>query len=116
MISSFEFKGESLICSYDQKTAEIKDTCQLLRKNAIMRCNSRRESVDKSVSTDELFYEFPDSAYELLKQLLEMDCDKRVTAEDALKHPFFQPASPSRSFVESAPIQIDQGIQPMIAS
>ena len=66
-----------------------------MRKNAILRCNMRRESIEKTTSSqqrsDELFYEFPDSAYDLLKQLLEMDCDKRITAQEALKHPFFHP-------------------------
>ena len=76
-----------------------------MRKNAIARCNVRRESIEKTAciiqrSADELFYEFPDSAYELLKQLLEMDCDKRITAQEALKHPFFNIQSPPTSVLD----------------
>lgn len=32
---------------------------------------------------------FPDSAYDLLNRLLDLDPDTRITAEEALKHPFF---------------------------
>lgn len=32
---------------------------------------------------------FPDTAYDLLKRLLDLDCDKRISAADALQHPFF---------------------------
>lgn len=32
---------------------------------------------------------FPDSAYDLLKRLLDIDCEKRLTAQAALQHSFF---------------------------
>lgn len=31
---------------------------------------------------------FPESAYDLLNRMLDLDLDTRITAEDALKHPF----------------------------
>ncbi|KAJ8038508.1 Cell division cycle 7-related protein kinase [Holothuria leucospilota] len=39
--------------------------------------------------------QFPDSAYNLLKQLLELNPAKRITAESALLHPFITNLSPS---------------------
>ena len=33
---------------------------------------------------------FDENAYDLLKRLLALDATKRITVEDALKHPFFK--------------------------
>ncbi len=84
--------GESFICSYDKRTVELRELCTTLRGNAA-------KSLQKSSSSSKLqqqaslcLVEFPDSAYDLLKRLLDLDCDKRVSAENALKHPFFQTA------------------------
>ena len=54
-------------------------------------CIQLRKNVAKkaTATTDQLADEFPDSAYDLLKKLLELDCDKRISAANALKHPFF---------------------------
>ena len=60
---------------------DIKDLCVGLRKNALKSC--------KNKSAEQKLIEFPDSAYDLLKKLLELDSDKRLSAEQALKHPFF---------------------------
>jgi cell division control protein 7 len=85
--------GESFICSFDKRAVELRDLCTALRGNAI-------KSMQKSNSSSKLLQqpphhhhsfcvEFPDTAYDLLKKLLDLDCDKRVSAETALKHPFF---------------------------
>lgn len=73
--------GESLVCSFDKRPMDIKDLCVGLRKNALKSC--------KNKSAEQKLIEFPDSAYDLLKKLLELDSDKRLSAEQALKHPFF---------------------------
>ncbi len=52
--------------------------------------NTAASKTKFQASANDPIIEFPDSAYDLLKCLLEMDCDKRVTAADALKHSFFQ--------------------------
>ncbi len=52
--------------------------------------NTASSKTKFQASLNDPMIEFPDSAYDLLRYLLEMDCDKRVTAEDALKHSFFQ--------------------------
>ncbi len=71
-------KGESLICSYDKKPCDLKDICVNLRQGVV-----------KSSKQEIIIEQFPDSAYDLLKKLLDLDSDKRYTASDALKHPFF---------------------------
>ena len=51
-------------------------------------CINLRQGVVKSSKQETIIEQFPDSAYDLLKKLLELDSDKRYTANDALKHPF----------------------------
>lgn len=81
--------GESLVCSFDKKPMELKEICINLRKSAINSHNT--SSKDKGqVPTTGPILEFPDSAYDLLKKLLELDSDKRLSAEDALNHTFFK--------------------------
>ncbi len=88
--------GESLICSHEKKQLDIKETCKMLRKNAIKGAVSSksRHSIENESSTysnnqKNKVEEFPDSAYDLLKKLLELDCDKRIGADSLLNHPFF---------------------------
>lgn len=88
--------GESLICSHEKKQLDLKETCKILRKNAIkglMSSKSRQsienESPANKYNFNNIVEEFPDSAYDLLKKLLELDCDKRISADSLLKHPFF---------------------------
>ena len=79
--------GESLVCSYDKKPTDLKELCVGLRKTATKAIlNTKTKFQHENV---EPIIEFPDAAYDLLKKLLELDSDKRFTAEDALKHSFF---------------------------
>ena len=87
-------QGESLICSFDRKPMDLKELCKVLRKNVLKNLKSERvknskDTDEKNPRPQEFFDEFPDSAYDLLKKLLELDCDKRLSAENALKHQFF---------------------------
>ena len=77
---------------------DLKETCKILRKNAIKGLNisksrhsieSENDTAIKKESKFEFVEEFPESAYDLLKKLLELDCDKRVNADVVLSHPFF---------------------------
>jgi cell division control protein 7 len=88
--------GESLICSHEKKQLDLKETCKMLRKNAIKgslssksRHSIENESLTNTNNQKKLVEEFPDSAYDLLKKLLELDCDKRISADNLLKHSFF---------------------------
>jgi len=74
---------------------DLKDMCKILRKNVLKNLKleknkNSKETDDKVLKSKELFDDFPDSAYDLLKKLLELDCDKRLSAENALKHQFFE--------------------------
>lgn len=51
----------------------------------------KEDQMEKGISKEQ----FPDSAYHLLKQLLELNPAKRITAESALLHPFITNFSPS---------------------
>ena len=72
--------------------------CKFLRKNVLKNLNLEKTKQSKENNETKkstvskkptLFEDFPDSAYDLLKKLLELDCDKRLSAENALKHQFF---------------------------
>ena len=82
------YKGESVICSNDKKTTDLKEICINLRRNAVKGlCKFNQE---EGKNHFDVLVEFPDEAYELLKRLLELDSEKRISAEDASKHSFFQ--------------------------
>lgn len=73
---------------------DLKDICQSLRTNVKVRLESSHKSKNPEKETlPTIVEEFPDSAYDLLKKLLELDCNKRISAENALRHPFFTESS-----------------------
>ncbi|RNA45175.1 cell division cycle 7-related kinase isoform X2 [Brachionus plicatilis] len=76
--------GESFVCSHDKKPEELKDICTKLRRKTASSLGSKKNS------NSEILEEFPDCAYDLLKKLLDLDYEKRLSAECALKHQFFQ--------------------------
>lgn len=65
--------GESIVCSEEKPVIDLKTICLGLR-------SSQRSDSEP----------FPDSTYDLLKGLLELDFEKRLSADKALKHCFFQ--------------------------
>lgn len=71
-----------MVCSFDKKPMDLKDLCIALRKNVV--------KLGSKTKSNESVVEFPNSAYDLLKKLLELDSDKRYSAEEALNHEFFK--------------------------
>ncbi|XP_039288019.1 cell division cycle 7-related protein kinase isoform X2 [Nilaparvata lugens] len=102
--------GKNLICSTEKQPLNLKQVCQRLRRrkleyatlspNVKLRlcttcdhyvfpadgclCN-REEAPDNEFQQQS---QFPDEAYDLLGKLLDIDPNTRITAEDALNHPF----------------------------
>jgi cell division control protein 7 len=92
--SAFKY-GESLVCSHDKKAISLKEICTSLRRNTIKNLQNKKTNNKSSTTTiedkeNESGDIFPDDIYDLLKKLLELDSEKRLSAEDALKHSFFQ--------------------------
>jgi len=67
----------------------LKELCISLRQNVVSSLNTTSKTKFQPIINEPII-EFPETAYDLLKNLLELDCDKRFTASDALKHSFFQ--------------------------
>ncbi len=60
--------GETIVCDVEKDSVDLKNLCVSLRKTPL---------------------DFPDSVYNLLNGLLELNFEKRLSAEQALKHAFF---------------------------
>ncbi|RZF39923.1 hypothetical protein LSTR_LSTR002326 [Laodelphax striatellus] len=102
--------GKNLICSSEKQPVNLKQVCQRLRRRKLeyaslspnlklhlcTTCDHYVFPTDgclcnTDVRTDSEFQhssQFPDPAYDLLQRLLDIDPDSRITAEDALNHPF----------------------------
>lgn len=65
-------------------TCDVCENCDQYYFNCLCK-DSKYSFIPMSVDDDI----FPDSAYDLLNKLLEINPHKRITAEEALKHPFF---------------------------
>ncbi|GLV31555.1 Cdc7 kinase [Carabus blaptoides fortunei] len=91
--------GRQLICSEKKPPLDLRKVCCKLRS----RGKQSEFTSDKKCKNCEQFIHnclcigtpiigavdiFPDSAYDLLKRLLDVDPYKRISAEEALKHPF----------------------------
>lgn len=88
--------GESFLCSFDKRPDDLKEICKALRRNTIKNIQSKAANDNEKEKSSHMTEEFPDSAYDLLKKLLELDYEKRISAENALNHQFFQMQSQSR--------------------
>lgn len=62
--------------------------CQRLRRSALIAKYGQRIGEERSREE-----EFPDSAYDLLRQMMDVDADTRITAAQALQHPFLKEIS-----------------------
>ncbi|XP_014231298.1 cell division cycle 7-related protein kinase-like isoform X2 [Trichogramma pretiosum] len=74
--------GKKFICSTDTQALDLKDLCQKSRK--------RKRNPNSKSSSSVLQEDYPDAAYDLLKKLLDLNHATRITAEEALNHPFLK--------------------------
>ncbi|XP_076754352.1 cell division cycle 7-related protein kinase [Xylocopa sonorina] len=78
--------GKKIIFSEDIPGVDIVSLCQKLQKRNKNSLNSKDHNMYEKVSDTQ----FPKEAYHLLLKLLDLDYKTRLTADQALNHPFLQ--------------------------
>ena len=102
-----DFKGKELICEPEVQPVDLKQMCSSLRSSLKDKTSSSNPSkkskhcngtvVSDGESPSELIEDpvteswdnVPDSVYDLLKLLLDLNPHTRITASQALSHSFF---------------------------
>lgn len=79
--------GKKIIFSEDIPGVDIVSLCQKLQKRNKGLLNNKDHNTCEKVSLDT---QFPKEAYHLLLRLLDLDYKTRLTADQALNHPFFK--------------------------
>ncbi|XP_050484943.1 cell division cycle 7-related protein kinase-like isoform X2 [Bombus huntii] len=83
----FDNSGKKVIFSEDIPGVDIVSLCQKLQKRNKGLLNNKDHNTCEKVSLDT---QFPKEAYHLLLRLLDLDYKTRLTADQALNHPFFK--------------------------
>lgn len=81
--------GKNMICSPSQNKVDLRTMCTKLRSAPLSKQQTSRKSNKMSAEAEASWRHVPDSAYDLLSRLLDLNPFTRITAEEALKHPFF---------------------------
>ncbi|XP_064649511.1 cell division cycle 7-related protein kinase-like [Lineus longissimus] len=81
--------NKSMICSPNRPTAHLKNMCIALRRCTKSPKHRAKRSCPEKPDEHDPLCDVPDTAYDLLKRLLDVDPNTRITAEDALNHPYF---------------------------
>lgn len=79
--------GKKIIFSEDIPGVDIVTLCQKLQKRNKNLLNSKDHNTSEKVPSDN---QFPKEAYNLLLKLLDLDYKTRLTADQALNHPFLK--------------------------
>lgn len=88
-ISVFTFSGKNLILSPSQANVDLHTMCMKLRA-APMSKHQLKKGVKITPEAEQSWKNIPNSAFDLLEKLLDLNPYTRITAEEALRHPFFQ--------------------------
>lgn len=90
-MTNFSFPGKHLLCHPGNKPVDLKVLCTKLRAGpAANQHAAQKEGLsDKENEAFISWANIPDSAYDLLKKLLDMNPFTRITADQALQHEFF---------------------------
>ena len=77
--------GKKLVCSERCPPVDIQHMCRKLRQSALIAKFGQRRGEER-----EKEQVFPESAYDLLQRLMDVDAATRITAAEALQHPFLK--------------------------
>ena len=80
--------GKHLVCSPATPMLDLKVLCTKLRAGPTARRSSRQSVSDKENIAIQSWRNVPDSAYDLCKRLMDLNPKTRITAREALLHPF----------------------------
>ncbi|WAR31039.1 CDC7-like protein [Mya arenaria] len=80
--------GKNLICNPAQKAVDLRTMCMKLRAAPLSKHHTKRGfKIDPA--TEQSWKNVPDSSFHLLSRLLDLNPYTRITAAEALEHPFF---------------------------
>lgn len=87
----FLFTGKHLLCHPGNKPVDLKVLCTKLRAGPAAKhhCSQRDSISDKENAALASWSNVPDSAFDILRKLLDMNPYTRISADQALQHEFF---------------------------
>ncbi|KAL5015720.1 hypothetical protein ScPMuIL_005309 [Solemya velum] len=86
--------GKHLVCSPQNPSLDLRTLCTKLRGSSMSAPHVKpsRHLENKENSSVSSWNSVPESAFDLLKRLLDLNPYTRITAEEAVSHPFFEDA------------------------
>ncbi|XP_021380364.1 cell division cycle 7-related protein kinase-like [Mizuhopecten yessoensis] len=95
VVASASTYGKKLLCNPPTHALNLKNLCNKLRTGPSCRQNrsSSKHNPQEEVKVLQSWASVPDSVFDLLHKLLDLNPSSRITAEEALNHTFFSSGS-----------------------